>query len=93
VQLLFDPFDLTEIEVRYQGRPMGKAIPQRISRHTHPQARQLTELPAKPSGIDYLALVAARVARDEGARITYVNLAQPHQPQDPDGIAVEENIP
>ena len=29
VELVFDPFDLTKIEVRYQGRPMGAAVPDR----------------------------------------------------------------
>ena len=38
VQLVFDPFDLTRIEVRYQHRPMGVAVPLVIGRHTHPQA-------------------------------------------------------
>lgn len=58
VELVFDPFDLTRIEVRYQGRPMGLAIAHRISRHAHPKARP--ELPPptpQPTGIDYLQLV------------------------------------
>jgi len=38
-ELVFDPFDLTDIEVRFQGRSMGKAVAVRISRHTHPKAR------------------------------------------------------
>lgn len=38
VELVFDPFDLTDISVRYQGRPMGTAVPHRIGRHSHPQA-------------------------------------------------------
>ncbi|MGH9094348.1 MAG: DDE-type integrase/transposase/recombinase, partial [Acidimicrobiales bacterium] len=39
VELVFDPFDLSDIDVRYQGRPMGKAIPRRITRHPPPPAR------------------------------------------------------
>jgi putative transposase len=43
VELVYDPFDLAEIEVRYQGRPMGKAVPRVIRRHTHPAARVAAE--------------------------------------------------
>ena len=39
VELVFDPFDLTDIEVRWQGRPMGHAVPHRIGRHVHHKAR------------------------------------------------------
>jgi len=75
-QLIFDPFDLTDIEVRYEGRPMGKAVPVRISRHTHPKARPDAAPPPAPTGIDYLGLVAAqREAELLGRRIDYAGLA------------------
>jgi len=77
VELIFDPFDLSDIEVRYQGRPMGKAIPRLIRRHTHPQARPETPPPPKASGIDYLALVASRVAAEQARRIAYVEMGPP----------------
>ena len=76
VQLIFDPFDLTDIEVRYEGRPMGKAVPVRICRHTHPKARPDAAPPPAPTGIDYLGLVAAqREAELLGRRIDYAALA------------------
>lgn len=59
VELIFDPFDLTDIEVRWQSRPMGRAVAVRIGRHAHRQARPDTP-PAPPTGIDYLALVEHR---------------------------------
>lgn len=68
VELLFDPFDLSDIEVRYEGRSMGKAIPRRIGRHVHPKARPEAAPPPKPSGIDYLGLVAARMTEEEARR-------------------------
>lgn len=75
-ELIFDPFDLTDIEVRYEGRPMGKAVPVRISRHTHPKARADAAPPPAPTGIDYLGLVAAqREAELLGRRIDYAGLA------------------
>jgi putative transposase len=77
-ELLFDPFDLTRIEVRYQQRPFGLAVPVRIGRHTHPRARREPEPPAAPTGIDYLSLLAAqRDAELGGRRIDYVHLTSP----------------
>ena len=64
VECVFDPFDLTTIEVRYQGRPMGSGVARVIGRHTHPMARPDTT-PAPPAtGIDYLALLADRHAAE-----------------------------
>jgi putative transposase len=80
VELIYEPFDLSVIEVRYQGRPMGQAVPRRIRRHTHPQARPETAPPARASGIDYLGLVAARVAAEQSRRIAYAAI----NPQDSD---------
>jgi putative transposase len=58
VELVFDPFDLTRIQVRLRGVPAGTAIPHRIGRHAHLKARPETppELPA-PTGIDYARLI------------------------------------
>lgn len=76
-ELLFDPFDLTSIEVRFRDRPFGLARPVRIGRHTHPKATSRIE-PAASTGIDYLALLAAQ--RDEelrGQPINYHDLTDP----------------
>ena len=76
IELVFDPFDLSAIEVRYEGRPMGQAVPRQIRRHVHPAARP-DEAPAPVrSGIDYLGIVAARVAGEQAARIAYVSMAK-----------------
>jgi putative transposase len=78
VELVFDPFDLTQIEVRYQHRPFGLATPLQIGRHTHPQAKR--ELPPPPTGtgIDYLKLLAEqRDAELAGHPIDYASLTQP----------------
>jgi putative transposase len=64
VECVFDPFDLTTIEVRYQGRTMGAGVARVIGRHTHPMARPDT-VPVPPAtGIDYLALLAERHAAE-----------------------------
>ena len=78
VELVFDPFDLTDIEVRFEGRSMGRAVPVRISRHVHPQARPEAAPAPVPTGIDYLALVARRRAAElAGEGIDYAALSPP----------------
>ena len=75
VEVVFDPFDLTQLQVRYQGRPMGTAVPHRIGTHVHPDAHPETApAPAPATGIDYLALVAAQHREQVAARINYTDL-------------------
>jgi putative transposase len=75
VEVVFDPFDLTQLQVRYQGRPMGIAVPHRIGRHVHPDAHPETApAPAPTTGIDYLALVAAQHRTQLAQRINYTDL-------------------
>jgi len=74
IELVFDPFDLTDIEVRFAHRPMGKAVPVRIGRHSHPQARPEDSPAPPPTGISYLRLVQARQEADWEARISYAGL-------------------
>jgi putative transposase len=60
VELVFDPSDMTELDVYWQGRKAGKAVPQVIGRHAHPKAPPDEDdpAPAALTGIDYLKLVA-----------------------------------
>lgn len=93
VELVFDPFDLTRIEVRYQHRPMGNATPLVIGRHTHPQAQR--ELPPPPigTGIDYLKLLAEqRDAELGGQRIDYASLANTRTDTDGDTNGEDRDI-
>jgi putative transposase len=79
VELVFDPFDLSVIEVRWNNRPMGHAVPVHIGRHAHPAARP--EAPPPPpagTGIDYLGLVEARRDRTGEARISYLGIGTDH---------------
>jgi putative transposase len=77
VELVFDPFDLTTIEVRYHGKPMGLAVPHRIGRHAHPKARPETPPAAPPaaSGITYLPLIHAAHQAELAAKVNYTALA------------------
>jgi putative transposase len=86
VELIFDPFDLSRIEVRYQHRPFGLAVPLVIGRHTHPQADRQLPPPPTPTGIDYLRLLAGqRDAELGGQRIDYAGLAKDGDDGDGDG--------
>jgi hypothetical protein len=59
VELVFSPFDMETVEVRYQNKGLGKALPHNITRHVHPKARaEIPEPPVPATGIDYLKLTA-----------------------------------
>jgi putative transposase len=59
VELVFSPFDMETVEVRYHDKGHGKALPHNITRHVHPKARaEVTEPPVPTTGIDYLRLTA-----------------------------------
>ena len=70
VECVFDPFDLTRIEIRYQNRPMGHGVPQVIGRHTrHPLVKPEPPQTTTPTGINYLELVTQRHT-EQLARLT-----------------------
>ena len=96
VECVFDPFDLTAIEVRYQNRTMGAGVPHRIGRHTHPMAKP--EPPSTPpaTGIDYLALLADRHATelaDHTPKIGYAELLELIESTDSDQCPGQLSIP
>jgi putative transposase len=87
VELVFDPFDLTRIEVRWAGRPMGIAVPHHIGRHAHPAARPEPGVSEPPpaTGIDYLRLIEARADAELERRISYAAIG----PDPDDGVQLE----
>ncbi|MFF4618228.1 DDE-type integrase/transposase/recombinase [Nonomuraea jabiensis] len=77
VELVFDPFDLTTLEVRFRGQPMGIAVPQVIGRHAHPKAKPeqaAAAAPQPPTGIDYLRLLDTSHTAALAGRINYAAL-------------------
>jgi putative transposase len=78
VELVFDPFDLTVLQVRCGGKDAGAALPHHITRHAHPKARP--EEPGngddapRATGIDYLALLDAQHDRQLAGRVNYAAL-------------------
>jgi putative transposase len=78
VDLLFTPFDLTVIDVEYQGRAMGRAVPHTIGRHVHPAVKPGVAAPVEATGIDYLHLLEQAHQADVGQAINYLALADDH---------------
>jgi putative transposase len=76
VDLLFTPFDLTVIDVEYQGKPMGQAVPHTIGRHVHPAVKPSAPTPADTTGIDYLRLLEAAHQKQVGQAINYPALTE-----------------
>ena len=75
VDLLFTPFDLTVIDVEYQGKAMGRAIVHTIGRHVHPAVKPEAAAPVEATGIDYLHLLEQAHQADVGQAINYLALA------------------
>jgi putative transposase len=88
VELVFDPFDLANVEVRAGGKPAGTAVPFTVSRHRHPKTRtrddQRRDGPA-PTGIDYLAALGD--AHDAGLKeqVSYRSLIDGSQQEQEKG--------
>ncbi|HSL06537.1 MAG TPA: DDE-type integrase/transposase/recombinase [Pseudonocardiaceae bacterium] len=82
VELVYDPFDLTRLQVRYDGRDMGEATPQRIGRHVHTKTRTPTPPAPTSTGIDYLNLVHTRHSAELAQRLRYDRLpTEPARPE------------
>jgi putative transposase len=95
VELVFDPFDLASIEVRWQGRPAGQAIPHVIGRHSHPKARPEQPAPPAPAtGIDYIGLLDTdHDTRLAGGAISFAGLTGPPGPGElPGQLTIDEAI-
>ena len=75
IDLVFDPFDLSLINVRYMDRDFGVAAIHKISRHSHPMTIAHSPETIKPSGIDYLALVDKQHRKYLGSPIGYRELS------------------
>lgn len=75
IELVFDPFDLTDIEVRALGKTLGKAVPHHVGRHAHPKASPETPAePAPPTGIDYLKILDEAHTANTARGINYSSL-------------------
>ncbi len=83
VELHFDPFDMTEIEVYWADKRVGRAVPQKIGRHAHPKAPpEIEPEPISLTGIDYIKLLADANDADTNARLNLGHLAEDTDGQD-----------
>jgi putative transposase len=84
VELIFDPFDLTDIDVRHKGKPAGKAVPFIIGRHRHAKTRDADgeqRVEPEPTGIDYLRILDTAHGQDLQTQINYAALMDgTHEP-------------
>lgn len=82
VELVFDPFDMTDVEVRHHARSYGLAVAFRIGRHAHPKARpEHVAIDPPPVGIDYLHLIGVTHAETLSDRVNYAALTSDNQQQ------------
>jgi putative transposase len=86
VEAIFDPFDLSEVEIRWNHQSFGIAKVHQLGTHVHPKAtvhlQGPDDMPANP-GIDYLALVEAEHRAATRRAINFSDL--PADTRDPDG--------
>lgn len=80
VELVFDPFDLSRVRVRWRGKEIGEGLPHTIRRHSHPKARPEPPADSPLTGIDYLGLVEQSWVEGLKRRISYTGL-QPQNDQ------------
>ena len=94
VECVFDPFDLTRIEIRYQNRPMGHGVPQVIGRHTrHPMLKPDLSEQRPNTGIDYLHLVAERHTHELARLTPSIDYSGVVETTDPNELAGQLQLP
>ena len=88
VELRYDPFDLTRIEVWIQGVFLEIAEPDRVVTTIHPDVTPDPVPPSPPgSGLDYLALLRAereRLLQQQLEGIHFTQLASPDNAKEKD---------
>jgi putative transposase len=81
IELHYDPFDLTDIEVYWLGNLIGKAVPEHIGRHSHPKAPPEVEPdPVALTGVDFIELLDRADRAETAHRLHLSHLAEPDQP-------------
>jgi len=86
IELVFDPFDLTGIQVRHKGKPAGSAVPFVIGRHRHARTRtgdDQQRAEPEPTGIDYLRILDQAHGAELQAQINYAALIDPAADESP----------
>jgi putative transposase len=85
VELRYDPFDLTRIEVWFQDTFLQLAEPERVVTTTHPDVEpDPSSAPPSSTGLDYLALLRAERERLLQQQLQGIRFSQLQQDSDPD---------
>lgn len=94
LQLLFDPFDLSQIELFFGGNSFGVATVIQQGREKHIAVERLATQPLEPpkpkTSLDYLAALRSeyqQLQRKQAGRLQFARLKE--QPEDPDPSPVE----
>ena len=85
VEVLFDPFDLTVLHIRYKNLDYGTAVPLVIGRHAHPKtAKHEPPAPPLPDPGDpaYLQLLDAAHDKKLSGALNYRTIITPANPQE-----------
>ena len=77
VELRYRPEDLSQLEVWFDDRQFGHAIPLVIERHVHPQLPPPPRPVPEPTGVDYLGQVLADHEAAETGLISFRHLIDP----------------
>jgi putative transposase len=88
IELRFDPFDLSELEVWLDGQPLGKATVLQQGREQHIAVERLSTPPAPQptqpkSSLDYLAVLRAEYQqqqRQQAGSLRFAQLPKAEQP-------------
>jgi len=94
LQLLFDPFDLSHIELFFAGNSFGKAAVIQQGREKHIAVERLATQPPEPpkpkTSLDYLAALRSeyqQMQRKQAGPLQFARLKE--RPEDPDPSPVE----
>ena len=82
VELRYRPEDLSRLEVWFDDRQFGHAVPLVVERHVHPQLPPPPRPVPQPTGVDYLGQVLAEHEATEAGPISFRNLMPPPEEQD-----------
>jgi putative transposase len=92
IELRFDPFDLTRLEVHFRGTFIEFAGPERIVTTVHPDVEpDPRPQPSADSGLDYLALLRAERERLLQDQLQEIRFSQLPPAAAPDGAGAPEH--
>ena len=93
VELVFDPFDLSHVDVHHSGRVIGIAQAHVVRTHVHPMIKEPELQAVQPTGIDYLQLIADRHDKERKERTGELKYSHFVETNDPEQTPGQLRIP